>query len=159
MDEQREECWEPAAKCTCFAKHKLVLRDKRQPLESNLKIHLNGNFNTWATNRLSLGHPVPECLLESHNAKLLCKYLSLYIMETRREDGKPYPLILFVLLSGINRILQANKAPFSVLDKSNPDFRDPIKTLDTMSSKLHREGVGVVKESAPVITSEHKDLF
>ena len=46
-------------------------------------------------------------------------------METRREDGKPYhPSTIRVLLSGINRILQANKAPFSVLDKSNPDFRD-----------------------------------
>jgi hypothetical protein len=64
-----------------------------------------------------------------------------------------------VLLSGLNRILQANGAPFSILDKNNSDFRDLLKTLDTLSSNLHREGVGAVKDSAPVIVPEHEKLF
>jgi hypothetical protein len=118
------------------------------------------NFNSWATNRVSIGHPVPDNLLQCHDAKIVCKYLSLYVMETRREDGNPYPpSSLRVLLSGLNRILQANGAPFSILDKNNSDFRDLLKTLDTLSSNLHREGVGAVKDSAPVIVPEHEKLF
>ena len=33
-------------------------------------------------------------------------------------------------------ILQGNKAPFSVLDKADPCFRELIKTLDTLTSEL-----------------------
>ena len=131
MDEQGDESWEPATKRARFAKPKTSPERQEAAVGVVPKNTHNSsqwalqNFNTWATNRSSLGHPVPERLLESHDAKLLCKYLSLYVMETRREDGKPYhPSTIRVLLSGINRILQANKAPFSVLDKSNPDFRD-----------------------------------
>ena len=80
-------------------------------------------------------------------------------METRREDGKPYPpSTIRVLVSGLNRILQANEAPFSVLDKSNRDFRPLFNTLVTVSSDLH-QGVGMTKDSAQVILAEHKELF
>ena len=47
MDEQGDESWEPATKRARFAKPKMVLKDKRQPLESYLKIHitaLNGHY-------------------------------------------------------------------------------------------------------------------
>ena len=55
------------------------------------------------------------------------------------------------LLSALNRILQDNKAPFSVFDKKDPQFRDLMRTLDTVSSELHREGIGAQHKSASVI--------
>ena len=72
-------------------------------------------------------------------------------METQREDGKPYPpASLRCLLSALNRILQDNKAPFSVFDKKDPQFRDLMRTLDTVSSELHCEGIGAQHKSASV---------
>jgi len=54
-------------------------------------------------------------------------------METRGEDGHPYPpSTLQSLLSGIHRVLQSNHAPFSVLDNTNSCFCGLLKTLDDM---------------------------
>ena len=40
---------------------------------------------------------------------IMCKWLCLFVLETRKEDGKPYPpSTLRCLLSGVNRILQSN---------------------------------------------------
>ena len=81
-------------------------------------------------------------------------------METRREDGKPYPpASLKSLISALNRILQANKAPFSVFDKKDPQFRDLMLTLDSVSSELHREGIGAQCKSASVITYENENIL
>ena len=66
-------------------------------------------------------------------------------------DGSVYPpATLRSLVSGLNRILHSNRAPFSVLDKGDPRFRDLLKTLDTLTSELHRLGIGATKNSAKV---------
>ena len=76
------------------------------------------------------------------------------------QDGKKYPpTTTRSLLSGLNRILKELKAPFSILDKGNPAFRKLLLTLDTVTSDLHREGVGVSKKSASVIPFEHEKVF
>ena len=104
--------------------------------------------------------PVPLDLLRSHDAKLVCKNLCRFMMETRREDGKPYPpTSLRCLLSALNRILQDNKAPFSVFDKKDPQFRDLMRTLDSVSSELHCEGIGAQCKSASVITYEDENAL
>ena len=66
---------------------------------------------------------------------------------------------LQLLLSGLNRMIQNNKAPFSVLDKHDIRFRELFNTLDLVSSTLHREGIGADKKSAPIIEVEHENLF
>ena len=67
-------------------------------------------------------------------------------METRREDGQPYPpSMIYNIVSGLNCILQENKAPFSVLDRNDYRFRELSNTLDMVSSSLHHEGIGVNK--------------
>ena len=63
------------------------------------------------------------------------------------------------MICGLNRVLQRNKAPFSVVDKNDHRFRDLIKTLDSLSSDLHRQGVGAVKHNAKVIDPKHEDVF
>ena len=76
-------------------------------------------------------------------------------IETRRKDGKLYPpATIRSLLSGLNRILRANKAHFSILDKGDSCFRPLLNTMDTISSDLHREGIGAERKSAGVITHE-----
>lgn len=87
-------------------------------------------------------------------------WLCRFLLETRKSDGSPYPpTSLRSLLCGLNHVLQKNKAPFSVLDKADHRFRDILKTLDSLSSDLHRQGVGAVKQSAKVIDPVHEGLF
>jgi len=60
---------------------------------------------------------VPADLLQSHDANCDCKWLCHFMMETRKTDGSKYPLSTQrSLIGGLNRVLQSNKAPFSVLD-------------------------------------------
>ena len=117
-------------------------------------------FNLWVESRRGSEEPVPEGLLQCHDPAVVCKWMCLFVLEARRADSKPYPpSTLRNILSGLNRILQSNKAPFSILNKKDPLFRDLMKTLDTVSSDLHRQGIGATKNSAPVITIEHENMF
>ena len=119
------------------------------------------NFESWVCNRSSSSsEAVPSDLLRSHDAQLVCKWLCCFVLETRKTDGSFYPpATLRSLVSGLNRELQRNQAPFSVLDKSDSRFRDLLRTLDSLTCKLHKDGVGVVKQSAKVISIEHEDIF
>ena len=118
------------------------------------------NFESWVKQRNERlpDDPVPLDLLESNDADEICKIMCLFVLETRREDGKPYPpATIRSLLSGLNRMLRANKAPFSILDKGDSRFRPLLNTMDTISSDLHREGIGAERKSAGVITPEDED--
>ena len=119
------------------------------------------NFNSWALSRSSSSaDAVPSDILKSHDAELICRWICAFMFETRKTDGSRYPpATLRSLVSGLNRELQRNGAPFSVLDKSDGRFRALLKTLDTLSCELHREGIGAGKKSAKVVDSEHEMLF
>ena len=120
------------------------------------------NFNDWVTNRNERlpDNPIPLDLLECHDATKVCKYLCMFVLETRKSDGSEYPpCTIKALLSGLNRVLHANKAPFSILDKHNPEFQELSNTLDVVCSNLHRQGIGAEKHSAPVITIEDEMMF
>ena len=47
----------------------------------------------------------------------------------------------------------------SVLDKADHRFRELLKTLYSLSSDLHRQGVGAMKHSAKVIDPVHEGIF
>ena len=90
------------------------------------------NSTKWATNNFEAlaeqrtkscpDDSVPD-LLKSHEAGLVCKWQCRYVLETRKDDGTPYPpSTLQCLLSGLNRELQKNQAPFSILDQANVQF-------------------------------------
>ena len=81
-------------------------------------------------------------------------------METRKTDGSLYPpSSLRSLICGLTRVLQSNQAPFSVVDKGDSRFCPLLKTLDSLSSELHRSGVGAIRNSAKVIEIEHERIF
>ena len=119
-------------------------------------------FNSWALNRSFVAptEAVPTDLLESQDPQLICKWLCRFALEARKSIGSPYPpASLRSLVCGLNRVLQRNKAPFSVMDKADYRFHDLQKTLDSVSSDLHRQGVGAVKQSAKVIDPKDEDIF
>ena len=114
------------------------------------------NYNAWVLNRsfVNPSKAVPTDILHSHNPQLVCKWLCRFLMETRKNDGSPYPPAS--LRSLVCGVLHKNKAPSSVIDKSDHRF---LKTLDSLSNKLHRQGVGAVKQSAKLIDPKHEDIF
>lgn len=119
-------------------------------------------FRDWLEerNKLSPTDPVPEDLLAISDSAVVSKYLRYFVMEVRTKDGTKYPpATIRCILSALNRIYRKNSAPFSILDKGNPAFKELHLTLDRVTSDLHREGVGVNRKSAEVITIEHENIF
>jgi hypothetical protein len=55
--------------------------------------------------------------------------------------------------------LKDNGATFSDLDKRKLCFRELLLTLDSVTSGLHRQGIGATWKSVPIISREHKMLF
>ena len=62
-------------------------------------------------------------------------------------------------MSGVNHVLQGSKAPFSIFDKDDCRFKDLLKTLDTLCSDLHRQGIGSTKNSVIVIELDDEGRF
>ena len=88
----------------------------------------------------------------THDADLVCKWFCRFVLETRKTDGTRYPPA--TLRSLVSREL--NKAPFSVLDKSDARFRDLLHTVDTLTCNLHKEGLGAVKIVAKLFQGNMK---
>lgn len=59
--------------------------------------------------------------------------------------------LLICILSALNRINKTHKAPFSILNKANPAFKELNLTLDRVPSDLHCKGIGVDKKIAELI--------
>lgn len=118
------------------------------------------NFSEWVTKRSTSEETVPQDLLLSHDASLLCKWLCRFAMETRQENGALYPpKSIYLLLCGLYRICKSNGVPFNFLDKADSRFMELHNTLDTLFSSLHAQGVGAEKKSAAVITEEDEKLM
>uniref|UniRef100_A0A1X7VUV0 Tyr recombinase domain-containing protein n=1 Tax=Amphimedon queenslandica TaxID=400682 RepID=A0A1X7VUV0_AMPQE len=74
----------------------------------------------------------------------LCYVLQLFTLEVCKLNGDRYPpSSIRSLLSGIGRELADNKVPFNIMDGNDLHFQDLNHILDTINSKLHRDGVGV----------------
>ena len=90
---------------------------------------------------------IPKNILDCRDPCVLSKFLRYFVLEVRKEDGSAYPpASIRSILSGINRVLKDNGAPFSIMNKEDPLFRELFLTLDSVTSGLHREGVGATKK-------------
>ena len=119
-------------------------------------------FESWMKQRnvRMPGDPVPSSILQCHDKSAVCKFMRYFVLEVRREDGSQYPpSSIRSLLCGVNRILKDNEVPFSIMNKEDPSFRELFLTLDTVTSTLHRQGIGAIKDSASVISYEHETIF
>ena len=119
------------------------------------------NFECWAKSRpSSSSDSVPPDLLKSNDPETVCKWMCCFIMETRKTDWSCYlPATLQSLVCGLNRELQRNGAPFSIMDKGDSRFRPLLKMLDSLSCELHKQGIGAMENSANVIEKEHEAIF
>ena len=82
---------------------------------------------------------------------LCAKLFAKFILETRNSNGEQYPpSTIHSLLRGLNHCFKENKAPFSVMSKEDPQFQDLSLTLDTVTSELHRRGIGAKQKYASV---------
>ena len=60
------------------------------------------NFDCWTKSRSRSGSEcVPDGLLRSHDANLVCKWLCRFVTETRKTDGSVY-------LCGVSRVFSGN---------------------------------------------------
>ena len=120
------------------------------------------NFSLWMENRNKQvpNDVVPEDILSCQDPAILNKWLCRYVLETRQENGNPYPpKSLNGLLCGIHRVTLDNKVPFNFLDKTSVHFQDLHKTLDSVCSELHSSGIGADTKLSMVISYEHEDLL
>ncbi len=120
------------------------------------------NFTEWMISRSakSPDDPVPKDLLSTSDDRLLCKWLSCFVMETRQSSGKSYPLkSLYYLLCGLLRVAREKGSTLNFLNKSDLRFKNLHLTLDSVCSKLHATGVGAVKKSAEVISFDDEEML
>ena len=93
---------------------------------------------------------------------MLNKWLSAYIVETRKVNGDPYPpATLQSLLSGLLRHMRnidESRAP-NILASDNPAFKELHYTMDSLYKQLGSDGVGSEKNSAQPFTKEDENIL
>ena len=125
------------------------------------------NFHQWLSHRnssaVSEDDKCPESLLTDMDSTMLNKWLAVFVAETRKVNGEPYPpATRQLLLSGILRYMRSidpQKAP-NIFEKKNPAFKDLHSTMDSVYKKLRSDGVGAEKHSAvPFSKMEENELW
>ena len=100
------------------------------------------------------GDPVPVDVLTCVDATILNKWLSLYIIETRKRDGQRYPTSTQNLfLCGLKRHMKKlNPLVPNFLDENDSRFAGLRGRRDCIARKLREDGVGVSVKHADVIS-------
>ena len=121
------------------------------------------NFQAWSSWRAetSPDDPVPEDLLEKCVPEELDKWLSLYVMETRREDGQPFPSkSIDGLLAGLKWHMKTqNKYAPNIFSEEDPCFSNLRGTRDNVSWKLWEEGVGTSIKETELLSVEDEQVI
>ena len=120
------------------------------------------NVEEWARirNAANPSDAVPEELLSLNDPDVVCKWLCKFVLETRQGSGKPYPpKSLYSILCGLQHVNHSNGVRFNFLDKEDLRFTELHKTLDTVFSDLHSQGIGASTTSAPVVSVKDEDVL
>ena len=116
------------------------------------------NFEAWRTSGSldDTAHRYPKEILLTDDKKELCSCLCKYVMETRKENGEPYPpKTVFNLLSGLLRFTREKKAnAFNFLSQSDADFAPLQKVMDSFFRQLHADGIGTRIHQSDVLSYE-----
>lgn len=98
---------------------------------------------------------MPDDLLSLDSPDLLCKWLSKFVLEARKESGDFYPpKTLYSLLFGLYRVSRTNGISFNFLDKKDHRF----VSLHSVFSELHSKGVEATTIHAPVVSYEDEQI-
>ena len=123
------------------------------------------NFLAWRetrnTTRNEPESQVPEDLLISSDAAVLCKWLTFYVAETRKKDGSEYPpKTVYLLLSGLLRHMRSRNASCpNFLDTSNPNFATFHNALDNVFRDLRSKGVGAQVRQTEAFSREDEEAL
>ena len=96
------------------------------------------------------------------NYPLIDHWLSRFVLEVRRKDGKPYPPnTLYNIVSGIQRYYKDEKErpDLDFLSSSNHFFISLRKVLDSRMKKLTEEGLNIVQGSDTVTPDDEEKLW
>ena len=122
------------------------------------------NFESWRQWQCTQmpDDTVPEHLLQSNDPALLNKWLSLYVMETHRVDGKKFPsksidCLLSRLLRHMREINPTNASNF--LDENDPNYAGLRGTRDTVTRQLRSDGIEATVKHTEVISKEEEELL
>ena len=87
--------------------------------------------------------------------------MSLYVMETRDEDGKPFPSkSIDGLLAGLKRYMKTqNKYAPNIFSEEDPRFSNLRGTRDTVARQLREEGVGAFTKETEIISIEDEQVI
>ena len=119
-------------------------------------------FDQWRKERNALSDNVEKCptnLLEKADPVKVNHWLSYFVVEARREDGKPYPATtLYQLLAGLLRYARSkNKECPNFLDKKDTCFAELTGTCESVTRQLCEQGVGANVKHAEIITPEEEE--
>ena len=88
----------------------------------------------------------------------LCKWLSFFVVEVRRQDSKRYPgTTLHGILCGIQRHVQKQKPRETIDFFSDPGFKFLRDVLDAQMKDLCSHGVRSSKKQAEPISEEEEN--
>ena len=106
------------------------------------------NFECWRKRRnetfnLEPERQVPDSLLLGHDSAAICKWLSVYVAEARKQDGSPFPpKSLYMLLTGLLRHMRSkNPTCPNFLETNQLEFVSLHNAMDNVFRKLRVEGV------------------
>ena len=100
------------------------------------------NFQLWLRNRNKMvsleSKKCPENLLEEKDPELLTKWLGMFVAETLKVNGEPYPpKTLYKLLCSLLRHARSEDPTFpNFLDKSDVRFTKLHNIMDSVFRKL-----------------------
>ncbi|CAG2250785.1 unnamed protein product [Mytilus edulis] len=96
---------------------------------------------------------IPELL--QFTANDVNQWLSKFVIETRRKDGKPYPpKTLYLLCVGILRFHRENGVHMNFLDEKDCVFYDFRRSLSARMTELTKQGIGTTTKQAEAISEE-----
>ena len=123
------------------------------------------NFSEWRKEREKrcIGEKCRPGLFDSPpwDVAELNHWLCLYVLETRRTDGKKYPITtVYQLLSGILRYMRTvdPECP-NFLDRDNHKFKELHAAIDNLGRQLRTEGVGAEVKHASIVSREEEDAL
>ena len=119
-------------------------------------------FDQWRESRNAASEEqCPDNLLVEPNVQQLNYWLSRFVVEGRREDGKPYPASsISNILAGVYRHSKAIVPDFpNFMNRRDPSFCELTGAIQVRYRKLREEGVGAVVKHATVVTEEEEDTL
>lgn len=112
-------------------------------------------FKAWSEARQIRGS------LEKLSTETLQELFPKFVVETRRQDGTPYPPNTLVqLVAGLQRHLRESGRPeMSILSDKDPKFARTRAALDARMKQLTKEGVGCTRKQAQPLSLQQEEAL